>query len=98
MFALVVAVLPLTGFAQQTRQISPVQQASAMLQGVTSDQAMAIGVGVIGGAIGLHALLGGAAWTVGGAVVGAMFGDWWYLQHSGQGFARKGATATLAAK
>lgn len=64
----------------------PVQRVSAALHGVTSDQALAVGAGVLVGAIGLHALLGGAAWTAGGAIVGAVVGEWWYLQRSGHGF------------
>lgn len=79
LFAVLVACLPLSVFAQQIKANAPLQQATQIL-GITSDQALAVGFGLLGGAIGLHALLGGAASTVVGGVAGALVGDWWYEQ------------------
>lgn len=97
-FAVLVAILPLAGFAQQIVPISPVQRAESVLRGVAPERLVAVGVGVLVGAIGLHALLGGAAWTAGGAIAGGLFGAWWSLQRSGGDFVHKGAGATLAAR
>ena len=78
-FALLVALLPLSGFAQQVREAPQTAMVSAVM-GVSTERAVAIGFGVIVGAVGLHALLGDALWTLAGAGVGAMLGNWWYIQ------------------
>ncbi len=78
-FAVLLAVLPLTGFAQQVRQNPAAGDASALF-GITTDQALVLGVGTLGGAMGVYALLGGASLTLAGGVAGALLGDWWYVQ------------------
>ncbi len=94
-FAVVVAVLPLTGFAQQVKETPTVRQASSMF-GITPDQVLVVGAGTLGGAIGLYALLGGASWSLAGGAAGAMIGDWWYMQRYSTINARRGTGATLA--
>jgi hypothetical protein len=97
LFAVLVACLPLTGFADQVKQADPFKHAQFL--GITADQAVAVGFGLLGGAIGLHALLGGGASTVIGGVAGGLLGDWWYEQKLNP--ARRSQpimTATLAAK
>ena len=88
-----VVFLPLTGIAQQRMPTPPIRPVPTLL-GLSTDQALAIGVGVLGGAFGLHALLGSAAWTLAGGVAGALVADMWYVQGVG---AHKG-TATMAAR
>ncbi len=92
-----VTLLPLTGVAQQDRPALPALNFNSL----SSDHAFALGVGLLGGAVGLHALLGGTTWTLAGGAVGALVGDWWHYQRSGRinnhMTARKGPEATLAA-
>ncbi len=77
--AALVALLPLSGFAQQAKEAPQTAVVSALL-GMSTERVVAVGFGVLGGAVGLHTLLGGTAWTLAGAGVGAMFGNWWYIQ------------------
>ncbi|MEI7608825.1 MAG: hypothetical protein WCJ64_15715 [Rhodospirillaceae bacterium] len=77
--AALVALLPLSGFAQQVKEAPQTAVVSALM-GVSTERVVAIGFGVLGGALGLHTLLGDAAWTLAGAAAGAMFGNWWYIQ------------------
>jgi hypothetical protein len=97
LFVVLVAVLPLTGFAQQIQNSAPVQQASVVL-GISPEHVLIIGAGVLGGAVGISALLGGAAWSLAGGAAGALIGDWWYLQRLDQPGLRKGAGATWAVR
>ncbi|MEI6558464.1 MAG: hypothetical protein WCO00_08640 [Rhodospirillaceae bacterium] len=78
-FAALVALLPLSGFAQQAKEAPQTAVVSALL-GVSTERVVAIGFGVLGGAVGLHALLGDTVWTLAGGAAGAMFGNWWYIQ------------------
>jgi hypothetical protein len=76
-----VAALPLAGIAEPTQPVSPGHEAMTHF-GLTSDQAMIVGAGMLGGAVGLYALLGGAAWTLAGGASGALLGDWWFIQRT----------------
>ncbi|MBI1206822.1 MAG: hypothetical protein GC191_05980 [Azospirillum sp.] len=78
-----IALIPLTAAAQQ-RLAQPAQLPleSSHFLGMTPDQALAVAIGILGGAVGLHALLGGSAATLVGAVAGAMIGNWWYERQS----------------
>ena len=78
-FAALVALLPLSGFAQQAKEAPQTAMVSALL-GMSTERVIAIGFGVLGGAAGMQALLGDAAWTLVGGGAGAMFGNWWYIQ------------------
>lgn len=78
-FAALVALLPLSGFAQQAKEAPQTAAVSALL-GMSTERVVAIGFGVLGGALGLHTLLGDTVWTLAGAGAGAMFGNWWYIQ------------------
>lgn len=86
---MLLAVLPLTGFAQQ-QSPAPSQYRPAdwgadapLSTGLSTDQALAIGLGILAGAIGLNIVVGGGAATLVGALAGALIGNWW--------FERKGA-------
>jgi len=96
-FAALVAVLPLTGFAQPNQPVSPAHEALAQF-GLSPDQFLIIGAGVVGGAIGVYALLGGGVWTVAGGVAGALMGDWWFVQRADQAGPRKLSTASLVVR
>ncbi len=87
-FAALVVALPLVGLAQPSQPVSPAHEALGQF-GVSPDQALIMGAGMLGGAIGLYALLGGAAWTAAGGVSGALVGDWWFVQGRGRGSPRK---------
>lgn len=79
LFALLIICLPWAGSAQQEKPVSMLRQATDIL-GVSTEQALAVGVGVLAGAIGLHALMGGMAYTMVGGLGGALVGDWWFAQ------------------
>jgi hypothetical protein len=68
--------MPLAAQAQQ-----PQPQASDIM-GLNSDQALAIGLGIVGGVIIIDGLLGAPAWA--GVVAGGLIGNWWYSQHADQ--------------
>ncbi|MEI8395216.1 MAG: hypothetical protein WCF85_10800 [Rhodospirillaceae bacterium] len=87
-FAVLVALLPLTGFAQQMGPLPTLERASSSLR-LTNDQAVAIAVGVFGGAIVLYTAFGGVAWTLAGVASGALIGEWWHVQNAGGVGARK---------
>jgi hypothetical protein len=48
---------------------------------LTRDQAIAIGYGVVAGAVVTHFLIGGVAATAAGIVGGALVGAWWHDQY-----------------
>jgi len=79
--AALIAVLPMLGFAQQSGTRTD-HRDDVKILGIQVDQAVAVGLGVIGGAIGLHILLGGGSATLVGALAGALVGNWWYEQRS----------------
>ena len=94
--AIVVLLIPAAYAAEQTGRAFPEREISSLLH-VTADQGMVIGIGVLGGAFALHALLGGAAWTLAGSAAGALAGDWWYAQRNSRAFTRKSTGTRLAA-
>ncbi len=80
LLAALILVLPWFGYAQQEQgPIDPVSTTAEFL-GMSSNQALAVGLGIVGGATGLHLLLGGGAATLAGAFGGALIGHWWYEQ------------------
>jgi len=94
--AIVVLLIPAAYAAEQTGRAFPERELSALLH-VTADQGIVVGVAALGGAVAIHALLGGVAWTLAGSAAGALAGDWWYAQHNGQAFANKRAGTKVAA-
>lgn len=79
LIAAVIALFPLFGFAQQEAPPGTLAERVRVL-GVNADQLIAVGLGVLGGGVGLHLLLGGGSATLVGALAGAMIGNWWYEQ------------------
>lgn len=71
------AVAPLTAEAQTVPVPTP-PPASATIFGLPPAQALAVGVGIIAGGVGVSALSSGPFSTVVGAVAGALIGNWWY--------------------
>ena len=71
------AVAPLTARAQ-TAPTQPVPPAASTIFGLPPAQALAVGVGMIAGGVGVSALSSGPFSTVVGAVAGALIGNWWY--------------------
>ena len=80
LFAALVAAIPMAGLAQQQPDRTAAVSEDLTFFGVTTDHLLAIGLGVVGGAVGLHVLLGGGSATVAGALAGALVGNWWYEQ------------------
>lgn len=78
--AMLLALIPLTGFAQQqyTDSYSTRAEDAVAASGLSTDQALVIGLGVLVGAIGLNIVVGGSAATVVGALAGALIGNWWF--------------------
>lgn len=79
LIAAVIAVLPILGFARQGDH-QPAATEEVRIFGIHVDQALAVGLGVAGGAIGLQILLGGGSALMAGALGGALIGNWWYEQ------------------
>ncbi|MBI1774067.1 MAG: hypothetical protein HYR63_01845 [Proteobacteria bacterium] len=70
--------LPFAASAQQ-RGPAPAQQAPAQVaEGVNLNKAIAIGVGVVVGAVVLESLAVGDAMVLVGGVAGGLIGAWWY--------------------
>lgn len=80
LFAALFAIIPLMGFADQQPSHNGAPDNTVRLLGISADQTLAIGLGVVGGAIGLHILLGGGSATLAGALAGALIGNWWFEQ------------------
>jgi hypothetical protein len=73
------AAAPLTVQAQTVPVPVPTPpQASTTIFGMPPAQALAVGVGIIAGGVGVSALTNGPFSTVVGAVAGALIGNWWY--------------------
>lgn len=78
------AVAPLSAQAQTAPVPVPVPAQGAPLAapttifGLPPAQALAVGVGVIVGGVGVSALANGPFATVVGGVAGALIGNWWY--------------------
>lgn len=87
-FAILMAIAPIAASAQTpppaTQTLPPSLQvpapgtAASTVLGLPPGQALTVGVGIVVGVVGLHALAGGAASVVAGAVAGALIGNWWY--------------------
>lgn len=71
------AVAPMTAQAQTAPPPTP-PPASTTILGMPPAQALAVGVGIIAGGVGVSALTHGPFSTVVGAVAGALIGNWWY--------------------
>lgn len=95
LFALLVVCIPWASVAQSERPVSALRQATDIL-GISTEQVLAVGVGVLAGAIGLHALMGGTAYTLVGGLGGALVGDWWFAQRGTAIIPVAGAPASLA--
>jgi hypothetical protein len=86
-FVVLVVLLPFSIVIQQVKNVRQVPYPNVTtLMHLPTDQVMIIGIGVIGGAFSLHALLGGAMWTLAGGASGALVADWWYAQRAQPGF------------
>lgn len=76
------AVAPLSARAQTAPAPAPAPTqaapASTTIFGLPPAQALAVGVGVIVGGVGMSALTNGPFATVVGGVAGALIGNWWY--------------------
>ncbi|CAK0746611.1 exported hypothetical protein [uncultured Gammaproteobacteria bacterium] len=98
LIAMLFVLMPLSAIAQQQNGPVPKTLIASQFIGMTTDQALAVGLGVIGGAIALNAMLGGGSATLVGAVAGAMIGNWWFEHNMGAEI-RPGVqrTATAAA-
>lgn len=59
-------------------KLPPVTQPGATIFGLTPTQALAVGVGVVVGGVGVGLISHGPLATVVGGVGGAMIGNWWY--------------------
>lgn len=72
------AIAPVTARAQTAPAPAPVPPAASTIFGLPPAQALAVGVGMIAGGVGVSALTNGPFSTVVGAVAGALIGNWWY--------------------
>ncbi|PWC52734.1 hypothetical protein [Azospirillum sp. TSO22-1] len=78
------AVAPLSARAQTAPAPAPVPApgappaASSTIFGLPPNQALAIGVGVLAGGVGMSVLTNGPFATVVGGLAGALIGNWWY--------------------
>lgn len=78
-FAAFLAIAPLSAGAQTVPAPVPVPPpASSTILGMSPNQALAIGVGMIAGGVGMSALAEGPFTTVVGSIAGALIGNWWY--------------------
>lgn len=73
------ACIPLSGIAQQFKRSGPVRSAGDFF-GISPDVVLMVGVGSLGGAIAVNALLGSAGSAVLGGVAGGVLGNWWMRQ------------------
>ena len=77
------AAAPLSARAQSAP--SPVPgtppAASSTIFGLPPNQALAVGVGMIAGGVGMSALSSGPFAAVVGGLAGALIGNWWYATH-----------------
>lgn len=79
LFAAFLAFAPLSAGAQTVPVPVPVPPpASTTILGMSPNQALAIGVGMIAGGVGMGALADGPFTTVIGSFAGALIGNWWY--------------------
>jgi hypothetical protein len=77
---------PLTAAAQQ--KAAPAAPAiPPTIEGVPTAKVLAIGVGVLAGAVAVEAIVGGEVVAVVGGVAGGLLAAWWY-DHSNGGTAR----------
>lgn len=76
-FAAFLATAPLSAGAQ-TVPVPVPPPASSTVLGMSPNQALAIGVGMIAGGVGMSALAEGPFTTVVGSIAGALIGNWWY--------------------
>lgn len=76
------AVAPLSARAQTAPAPAPAPgappAASSTIFGLPPNQALAIGVGVLAGGVGMSVLTNGPFATVVGGLAGALIGNWWY--------------------
>jgi len=95
--AVLLALVPLTGFAQQQYSV-PYSEARDVVEqtGLSTDQALVIGLGILAGAIGLNIIVGGSAATVVGALAGALIGNWWFEKKAGPGAGGQAYTYSAA--
>ncbi len=78
-FAAFLTVAPLSAGAQTVPVPVPVPPpASSTILGMPPNQALAIGVGMLAGGVGMSALAQGPFTTVVGSIAGALIGNWWY--------------------
>lgn len=68
---------------------APVAAASPTVFGLPPGQALAIGVGMAAGGVGVGALAHGPFSTLIGAAAGALIGDWWYASKPAGGGPRR---------
>ncbi|PWC31243.1 hypothetical protein [Azospirillum sp. TSO35-2] len=64
--------------AQPAEPPAATAPASSTFLGLPPAQALAVGVGMLAGGVGLSALSSGPFSTVVGAFAGALIGNWWY--------------------
>lgn len=73
------AAAPLSAEAQTVPVPAPATPpAASTILGLPPNQALAIGVGMIAGGVGMSALTSGPFATVVGGLAGALIGNWWY--------------------
>lgn len=85
-FAAFMAMAPSVGYAQTapapvappTVEPAVPPAAATTVFGLPPAQALAVGVGIFAGGIGMSALSSGPFATAVGAVAGALIGNWWY--------------------
>ena len=81
------AAVPGTVWAQTRNQVVPptpetrAAPAPADLNAIPLENWAAIGVGAVLGAVVIDAIGGGTLATVGGVIIGGLFGSWYYEKH-----------------
>lgn len=82
LLAAFLAVAPLSARAQAVPPPIPAPgvppAASSTIFGLPPNQALAVGVGILAGGVGMSVLTNGPFATVIGGLAGALIGNWWY--------------------
>ncbi len=79
LLAAVIALIGLVPLTAQAQQAAPGKPGDVF--GLNSNQVVAIGIGLIGGAIVAESVVGMPVWA--GAAAGALVGNWYYSQEGG---------------